>query len=167
MPPEDDLVEVLVVKHETAGGAVSEATPVEMGAQGKLVELIAIHYAVEYLGLPNVTWIVNMGLSSNPNHLLNPPISRAHFLGDSSIYGAFSHTFTMLIAGATYALGHWLDLQVVPLHGLIRPRRQIFVIRVDTPVATRVRLEIYYRPIAIKGIIKSTIDRKFGKYRRS
>jgi len=167
MLPEGDLVEVLVASHETSAGAVSEAIPIEMGGQGKLVELLGVHYLVNYPGSPTGPFILCLGLSSNPNHLLTPPAHRAAFLEDVSIYGAHIHCMAPVTAGENYATSHVIDTKIIPLYGIIRPRRQVFVVRGDTGTAILIRIEVYYRPIAVKGVLRNVIDRKFGKYRRS
>jgi len=163
MPLEDNSVEVLVISHATESGASSEASPIEMGGQGKLVQLLGIHYICNTIATPPGAWHLCLGLSSNPNHLLNPPAGREPFIRDISIYGSFIH----LHRAAGDGTSHSLSTAIIPLYGLIRPRRQIFVIRADTTTAIEIRVEVYYRPIAIQGIIRNVIDRKFGKYRRS
>lgn len=167
MPAEDKPVEVLNVFPRIETSPSEAAIPVEMGAQGNVVELIAIHYS-----LPDVSIIDNfrcmMVLSSNPNHLLNPPAGR--FLNSSTpgLYGAGYLVGNFMSNGINYAVSEVIKTLIIPLYGLMRPRRQVLIVSmtcVHAPMTCHV--EIYYRPVSLSNELENSINRKFGKFKRS
>lgn len=132
------------------------SAPIEMGAKGFAVELFAAHYFVE-----NAVGAFNshFALSSNPEHELTPPPTTNDFLSDPAIYGhSGSEIASTFLTSMT---------RIIPLYGIIRPRRQILVWVWDTATATNfIRAEIYYRLIELGKTELDTLNLKYGKYRR-
>jgi len=164
MPPEDRPVQVATIAHRTGVPDTYEGAPIEMGAIGEVVELLAVHYSLDVIGYPT-NWRLGLGLSSNPEHLLNPPGSYEEFLVHNSIYGKMVLVWNWQGTGVV-----WREFftQIIPLYGIIRPRRQVFTIAYEgvTSLLWCVA-EIYYRPVDVDKVTKDLVNRKFGKYRRS
>ncbi len=162
MPPEGN-VQIAAFGFEVPGVG-SGAFAVEIGAKGEAAKLLAIHYSLQRV-FPETGQRYQMALSSNPNHLLTQPPTEIAMLTDKALYAfwAFTHEEIVGAAGVWQAIQ---NTQVIPLYGLIRPRRQIFVFRSFAETTTNLRIEIYYTPISLGKTELDTLDLKYGKYRR-
>lgn len=157
-----DDVQVAVV-HERPESSDFGSKIIEMGGgEGNVVELIAVHWHIELVN-GAIMW-QSLALSSNPEHLLTPPADIASNQLDVALYGR------AVWIGRTDAVGEsWVaGTIVVPLYGIIRPRKQIMVwgIIASTSVVGLTG-EIYYRPVVLAQRDRDSINRKYGKYRRS
>lgn len=162
MPAEDNVQVV-------SRAIVTEATDnnslvIDVGARGQAVELLAIHYNFRQFNA-NETQYLLIALSSNPEHELVIPATAALFLSDASSYGflALNHLETVGAAGVWQVL---LPVIVVPLYGLVRPRRQILMWRFAGDSSLSLRADIYYRPVSLNKTELDSLNLKYGKYRR-
>ena len=163
MPPEGNTqVAVVSFRAATDTGA---SVVFEIGARGVAVELIAIHYQFSGGWLPDANRQLFIGLSSNPVHQQTPPVSIDQFLVDRAVYGIGYHHFlqVLTVEGARTIL---LETLVIPLYGLVRPRRQILVATGASGGAIQMRAEVYYRPTSLSRVDLDTLNLKYGKYRR-
>lgn len=138
--------------------------PMELGGgEGNLVKLVAVHWHIESIQFTSAVLIL-AGISSNPEHELTPPFDFDSFMQNKAIYGRGSWTAAALTSGFDSQNG-----VVVPLYGLIRPRRQIMIVSViNSTAATRVTGEVYYEPfVETNRVERDRVNREFGKYRRS
>ena len=163
MPQEGNVqvvVPTLAVVEGTTTGSV-----VEFGARGEAVALQGLHVAIEGFSSA-VELIVFVALSSNPGHLLTPPVTDAARRGDKALYGATIFACREELTstgGRTYCV----PSISTPLYGLIRPRRQILLINFINPgVTPTIRVEIYYKPLSLGKIELDALNLKYGKYRR-
>lgn len=138
--------------------------PVEMGARGEAVELLGIHTSITQVFDISGFYLAT-ALSSNPAWYPTPPIVTTQgLLEDKSVYGVgviLGQTITTVGAKA-------FTLPIIPLYGIVRPRRQILVWSFQLsggPVTFRV--EIYYRPVKLGKEDLDSLNLKYGKYRRS
>ena len=163
----DRPVQVVIVSGKIIETSFVAGYPVEMGAVGDAVELIAIHYNV--LALTHSSNLnLLMGLSSNPEHLLAPPADRVMFTVDPALYGTIINGWMRELVGESYGVGREYNPVIIPLHGLVRPRRQIFVVSYYALVfSVFYRAEIYYRPKSVGKDELDSINRKYGLYRRT
>ena len=138
------------------------STAIEMGAKGEAVSLLQMSISMgQILGPPGLN--LAAGLSSNPNHLLDPPISFGSLLLDPAIYGVMSVISDITVGGSH----NLLVTQSLDLKGILRPRRQILAIGYGTAAAVMVvRVEILYRPVTMGKNDLDTLNRKYGLYRR-
>ncbi len=138
---------------------------VELGGRGRLVQLWAIHHYMLNLGVTigaQVTWA--SALSSNPNHEGDLGLVVVDFLGDAALYGT---SLRNEIDSGT-SISRDVVTQIVPLYGLIRPRRQIWVLCLEDLLGNRgFGIEIYYSEIPMPRQDVITANRKYGKHRRS
>ncbi|KKL76935.1 hypothetical protein LCGC14_2039890 [marine sediment metagenome] len=150
--------------HISSNVSTGQGFAFQIGARGEAVELLGVHYF--YTGGPmNVDHSLLLGISSNPGHLTNPPSTLVGFLADKAIYGENIRDYRQLI---TVEGGRVSQIQtvIIPLYGLVRPRRQILVSLATTPSVQEVRAEVYYRPVTLSKIELDSLDLKYGKYRR-
>ena len=153
MPQEGNIQVVTFSKELTSPDFRSAA--IEVGARGEAVELLGVHYFLETI-LTAGTF--NVGLSSNPEHVLNPPATTDLFLFDPAIYGK---------SGWQKLNVNESETRVIPLYGLIRPRRQIIVWAWESAsIVAILTIEVYYRPVQLSKTDLDTLNLKYGKYRR-
>ena len=160
--PREGNVQVVVVPVSAAANASGSAV-VEIGARGEAVEILGIHFGIEQF-VSNATQVLHIGLSTNPSHELTPPVSTTAFLTDKAIYGSMDLSNAEVVGAA----GIWqatVSTNVIPLYGIIRPRRQILVWRMEGP-GVPIRSEIYYRPLNLNKTDLDALNLKYGKYRR-
>lgn len=166
MHPEDDI-EVAVSYWRTGASPTYESKPIEMGARGEVVSILGVHYSLDYL-VSGVLGYRYIALSSNPGHELTPPSTQDLFFGDKAFYAFASFINVFKVTGDHYGLNDHFFSIFVPLYGMVRPRRQIICIgNLVGNEQFRLRTEVYYRPVHLGQPDLVTINRKFGKYRRS
>ena len=150
-----------------AAGNEARGVPIEMGARGEAVELWAIHHSIERLPSSSTSLVLYSGLSSNPE--LEGPIvpTLRPFIADKSIYGLSAQTWEVDIGIGGVVL-NYQRTQIIPLYGIVRPRRQIWVFLHTTvpDISGEIRIEVYYRPISLNKTDLDALNLKFGKYRR-
>jgi hypothetical protein len=157
-------VQVAVAGLRVPSGNTVDSAVVEMGGgEGNLVELLAVHWHVESVQGGAAVLLV-AGLSSNPEHELSPPADFIESMQDPAVYGRASWTGQLHTSGFDSQNG-----VVIPLYGLIRPRRQIMVfININDTTLTQFTGEVYYEPFTEPNRVdRERVNREFGKYRRS
>lgn len=181
--PQDDEMQVGVF-HAFSGTAISEegSLPVELGGgEGNLVRIWACHWAIDFINLESdhgagIDRLIGLGLSSNPEHELTPLVDFQDFQRSQAVYAraqwVFNHRHSSLQNGINWADNEDISVrtvpQLVPLYGLVRPRRQIMVwTLINGTARTGMRLEIYYTPFGATRTEREEVNRKYGKYRRS
>lgn len=155
---------------DTPEAVAWEGIPIEMGGRGGVVQLWAAHYytgQVDEVVNQNRIWAT--GLSSNPahegQHVLAFDIEE--FFTSPAIYASMVHAShsRQLTSGS---MTHEFLTQVIPLYGLIRPRRQIWMqFEIKHDGSLRTGIEVYYSELEPPRVQEETVNRKYGKYRRS
>lgn len=170
--PADDNLDLQVSRYSTDGyfspGATWRGTPIELGGRGRLVKLWSVHYSVSEINDdPTTLDLWYNALSSNPEHQGDYIATTDAFFQDKALYG--TAVFGQRInKSATGGASRWVWTQIIPLHGLIRPRRQIWVLfRNGWAEWYQFGMEIYYSEIPMLPGDIITANRKYGKYRRS
>ncbi len=163
--PDEGKVQIVRRSLVIPTGARPISTPVEMGAKGEAVELLGIHTSLfNFSSLDTFTLIT--ALSFNPSHEQLTPTDRIAMIADPALYGtslSFKSEDLTVEGGRVYEQ----NTQIIPLYGLVRPRRQILVVLYTSIGATgHIRIEIYYRPIRLSKVDLDSLNLKFGKYRR-
>jgi hypothetical protein len=147
------------------------AEVVEVGGRGKLVQLWQVIYHFYDIVTANAALIIADALSEDPNHELAPPATIAAFAESRALYGrSVWTTQATQVTAVGYYHSQWQN-QIVPLYGIIRPRRQLWVtyaVQGQPPALGKRSMELYYSVVPdLPGAIKDAINRKRGKYRRS
>jgi len=141
------------------------AVPVEFPVGlNQVVSLIAVHWSIEFTRLAAGQGLFWAALSENPNHLATPPAGVAEFQGDPDMYGMACFIGNM--AGAHFN-PTVLQPHVIPLYGILRPKRQVAVFANVWGTNLGCRCEIYYEEEEPAGAIVDAISRRSGKSRRS
>lgn len=134
---------------------------------GQVVSLIAIHWHLEQVKSSTGAGLLMAALSENPEHLANPPIGVAEFQGDPDMYGMATWASFSLVNGSDWARDSVTHSLIVPLYGMLRPKRQIAVFANVWVDYTGVRGEIYYEEETPSSEVVNAISRRYGKYRRT
>lgn len=138
-----------------------------LGGRGNAVKLHGIHYTIDYFVVGSPCYLA-FALSSNPAHELTPPPTQGDVWEDPALYGLGSFLYSSDFGGTDFGAAVAFRNIVIPLYGLIRPRRIIMVCQIlHSNYDIRVRGELYYEPITLDTISLDTLDRKYGKYRRT
>lgn len=144
------------------------ATPVEFPIGiNQAVSLIAIHWHIETIHSPSTDALVVCALSENPEHELNPPTGVAEFQGDPDLYGMATFLTSWTHSGTEGQSQTSFGTLVIPLYGMLRPKRQVAVFANIWGVTIGIRGEIYYEPEIPSREIVNAINRRYGKYRRA
>ena len=161
-----DKIEVACVYSRITSPAYS-SMPFELGGRGNAVKLYGISYHIDYFVVASTCYLY-FALSSNPTHELTPPGNEDIFWADQALYGFAAKSMSSQFGAADYGAAAVLQSQYVPLYGIIRPRRIIFVaITLHLNYSIRTRAELYYEPVELGGIELDTLNRKYGRYRRT
>ena len=167
--PQGDNVQVAIVERRPIATNYGSAV-VAMGGLGQAVRIYAVHYHLDYFKTEE-TFYFAAALSSNPLHEITPPDDQDLFYEDEALYGFVSYVHSPYVAvgaGEAYGLSDHYKSQIIPLYGIIRPRRQVLCwYHLASSAQSRIRAEIYYEPITLGKNDLETLDRKFGKYRRT
>jgi len=105
-------------------------------------------------------------LSSNPEHEGELDLGLDDLFGSPAIYATRMHVNRCdLVSTGGYA---WHDeTEIIPLYGIIRPRRQVWVeYMVAHDGSNRTGIEIYYSEIDATRPQEAQVNYKYGKYRR-
>ena len=162
MPAEGNVQ--IVSYYTTLAASDFRSTVLEMGARGEAVELIGINFSIESFPAAEQQFMA-VGLSSNPTHGDSPPSSLPAIMENKAIYALFMARHTEFVGAA----GVWqtsIETKVIPLFGLIRPRRQILVWGFGGDSVSAFRAEVFYRPVSLGKTELDTLNLKYGKYRR-
>ena len=162
--PQEGNVQVSTFFATVATGQVVSQV-VEMGAKGQAVELLGIHTSFFQMRANSIARI-STALSTNPEHLLAPPTSVVEMLRAKSLYGLSitGHETALVVEGGNDQ--SWTSI-IIPLYGIIRPRRQILILGQSGGVAgNEFKVEVYYRPSELSKVELDALNLKYGKYRR-
>ena len=152
-----------MVMHNRVTSPDFGAQIVEMGGgEGNVVELLAVHWSFELWQSGSTSWI-SLAISSNPEHLLAPPIDLAFFQADPALYGRATWIMRNNPPAALTA-----TTLVIPLYEMIRPRKQLFVWGlINGDSLTGMTGELYYRPVVMSIHRKSYSPELFRRSRRT
>lgn len=161
-----DEVKVATFSHEETGLAFSHGLPIEVGGRGRVVQIWAIHHHLSNFDTTIAFAQYGSGLSENPEHHANPPVSVAALAQSKAVYGRIVWNTGWAGPGGSFDVATW----VIPTYGIIRPRRQIWVsVGIQGEINDFLpAIEIYYTPIDdLPRQVVNSINRARGKYRRS
>ena len=164
MPQEGNAQVAVFSRIGMVSGAV-QGNPVEIGARGQAIKLLGLSLSIADI-IATAAYEFFFALSSNPEHELNPPATGNDRFTSRALYGT---VFLQKAQNLQVEGGRVYEntTVVVPLHGIVRPRRQIAVsIFTQAGVTGRLRVEIYYQPQAISKVELDALNLKYGKYRR-
>lgn len=162
-----DLIKKKVVYLRSTSAAY-DSIPVEFPVGlSDAVSLIAIHWHIESLLHTASSVLVMCALSENPEHEIAAPIGVAEFQGNSDLYGmaTWVGSFHSSVDGNSVARA--LGTIVVPLYGMLRPKRQVAVFANISGMLIGMRGEIYYEEETPSHQVVDAISRRYGKYRRT
>ena len=142
--------------------------PIEIGAKGKLVKIHGVHYLSGYLEtLESGTHHWATALSSNPEHAGDLALGLDDFYGSPALYASHHWNYRVMTSDAGRAM-MWDKTAIIPLYGLIRPSRQVWInYKIVRDPVDRWAVEIYYEDVEIGRVDQDAYNRKYGKYRRS
>lgn len=142
--------------------------PVELGGRGGVVQMWGIHHYIDgNHGGASVHAIWASALSSNPDHEGELALGLDDYFGSPAMYGTHVYSESQLYtpSGGASTIRHLTA--VIPLYGIIRPRRQIWVqYFVTFAGSNRSGIEIYYSEIDATRRQEAQVNYKYGKYRR-
>lgn len=169
MHPDDDVQVATFALPPDEQFVYSFGVPVQLGGRGKVVRMWAVHYHCYFIDPDSQTLDYRQALSENPEHLDRPPVLTAEFAQDKALYGRAIWDSELAFLPAAVTSERSRVSQLVPLYGLIRPRRQVWVgIIVQGLKDISPCIEVYYSPVNdLPRPIIDTINRARGKYRRS
>lgn len=136
-------------------------------AKSGLVAIIAVHYGIELVRTAaNADILIQMGLSSNPEHEDVGAGDFDEMTADKAVYGKATLQSNHDGAGDSTAT-RWSH--EVPCYGLVRPRRQIWVWSIlNETAATGLWVELWYLPFDEASAVEvDYINQTYGKYRRA
>ncbi len=166
MPREDNPVQVAVDAVDITS-PIFDARAIEMGAEGDLVKLLSVRYFVESMPTNIDLQLIN-ALSGNPTRIDVPHVTDAEFLSDRALYGMATMTGIGTNIGAAGSYSLLIENQIIPLHGIVRPRRQLWCYHFQAAaIALTIRIELYYKPVKVDRVTYDLINRKYGLYRRT
>jgi len=163
-----DLIKKKAIYTRTTASSYT-AIPVEFPIGiGQVVSLIAIHWHIETIHTDSTDGLIIAALSENPEHELNPPAGVAEFQSDPDLYGTGTFLSTWTHAGTEGQSQTSFGTLVIPLYGILRPKRQVAVFaQIWAAAFLGIRGEIYYEPETPSAEIVNAINRRYGKYRRT
>lgn len=165
MPVDDEIqVGVFYFRPPSPG---SGSSPIEMGGgEGNLVRILACHWNFELVNtFSGAQTFFGVALSSNPEHELTPLVNFEDFQANKALYARSLEVLQHFGTGDTTA---WRETQIIPVYGLVRPRRQIMVSTLLTQeLVTGIGLEVYYQAFSAPFTEREEVNRKYGKYRRT
>jgi len=164
MPREDRPVQVASLGYKLTGSPNDRGLPFEMGAVGEAVELLAVHYHVADITAANAGYIY-FALSSKASTA--SLLSHAFFFQTHDFYGVHCWQWALSPNGINWISNVQIQSAVVPLYGIIRPRRQMWHIRILAVSIPYIRMEVYYRPVELPREELDLLNRKYGLYRRT
>ncbi|MBA7554137.1 hypothetical protein ES705_46749 [subsurface metagenome] len=141
--------------------------PINM--QGKAVRLWAVHYSIAVaLGQTGSGLWVN-ALSSNPSHEgEQAALNLDYFVRSPDLYGTSAWIDRVIVWEPAGVGITRTSTKIIPLYGIIRPVRQIWIVYLVGFVGSdRMICEIYYEPIELAKSDLDSLNRKYGRYRRT
>ncbi len=161
--------QVLVTEMHTLETNPSISIPIEAGARGELIAINSVIYSPPDIST-TVHMIILTALSSNPEHEAKPPASIGEFSESKALYAKKVWVNEGSIRGeADYAMAWSIETKAIELYGLLRPRRQIWVVYAVSmiPNTKWFGLELNYRPVKVDDATLSEYNTKYGLYRRA
>ena len=161
--------QVLVAEMHAEASNPSISVPIEAGARGELIAINSVSYtppdpdAVEHS-------MIMSALSTNPEHEAKPPASIKEFMESKALYAKNVLYVMGKAAGESYGWQIDIRTDVIELYGLLRPRRQIWVIYAVFMHGFEISwygLELNYRPVKVDDITLSEYNQRYGLYKRS
>jgi len=168
MPQEDKDVLIASIIFPHVEDSAELAQPMDTAARLS-TEAIKLH-GVEYnmsawdRNLVDVNCI--FCLSSNPEHLVGPP-SMIEIFDSEATYAIYKWDGRAAVAGTDNGYARMFNTGIIPLYGLIVPRRQIVCLDNNMGSTIKMRANIYYSIVQKKSDIIETLNRQRGKYRRT
>ena len=168
--PQDDEMQVGVFYLPEVGALTNIGQAIEFGGgEGNLVRLWAAHWSIEFTDTRDgpVFSFLGCAISSDPEHILNPPGGFQDALGHKALYARAIWNYAHDGIGDTTS---FTNTQVIPLYGLVRPRRQVMTaiqLWGELEEVNSIGLEVYYTPMSAIRTEREEVNRKYGKYRRS
>ena len=160
--------QVLVAEMHTGEANPSISVPIVAGARGELMAINSVRYTPPDLGTEIHPFIVT-ALSTNPEHEANPPASIGEFMTSKALYAKHVFLAQGNVLGDSYAYQVYMETASVELYGLLRPRRQIWVL-----YAVKMKgfdiwfgLELNYKPVKVEDITLMEYNKRYGLYKRT
>ena len=160
--------QVLVTEMHTKESNPSISVPIEAGARGELIAINSVRYtppspiAIHH-------WILLTALSTNPEHEETPPASIPEFMESHALYAKSMLTARGPVAVTEYQTRS--ETVHVNLYGLLRPRRQIWVmyaVAITTGSAeVWIGLELNYIPVKVDDVTLNEYNHRYGLYKRA
>ncbi|MBA7553132.1 hypothetical protein ES705_45719 [subsurface metagenome] len=162
--------QVLVHWMSTLETNPSISVPIEAGARGELIAINSVIYTP-----PDISTTVHMtlmtALSTNPEHEAKPPASIKEFMESKALYAkkVWINEGSIIPNAGGYAIAWSIETKAIELYGLLRPRRQIWVVYAVSmiPQYKWFGLEVNYRPVKIDDITLSEYNQRYGLYKRT
>jgi hypothetical protein len=156
--------QVLVAEMHTLETNPSISVPIEAGARGELIAINSVIYTPPDIGMAPHPAIWS-ALSTNPEHEDNPPASIKEFMESKALYA--KNFWVENCSGEGYPL-HTVETKTIELYGLLRPRRQIWVVYAVFMIAQTkwFGLELNYRPVRVDDVTLSEYNQRYGLYKR-
>jgi hypothetical protein len=145
----------------------SISVPIEAGARGELIAINSVIYTPPDIGMI-FHMIIMSALSTNPEHEENPPASIREFMESKALYAKKVYVCNSILQGLEYDIGFLLETKAIELYGLLRPRRQIWVVYAVNMLVVKAwfGLEINYRPVRVDDVTLSEYNQRYGLYKR-
>jgi hypothetical protein len=166
MPAEDEVKVATVMDSNGLADGDQLALPVEFSVGiSQVAELLAVHWNISAFGHSSVTYY-SACLSSNPEHLLTAPTSIGMFQSEAT-YGLYHWDSRVVVAGTDNAYVYKTETAVIPLYGILVPKRQVVCWESEMVSTVIFKAEIYYRVKTISRQLVDAINIKQGKFRRT
>ncbi|MBA7582409.1 hypothetical protein ES708_24337 [subsurface metagenome] len=159
--------QVLVAEMHTLETNPSISVPIETGARGELIAINSVIYTPPDISTAT-HMIIMLALSTNPEHEARPPASIREFRESKALYAKTVFINQAVLLGEDYSLGWQAEAKVIELYGLLRPRRQIWVVYAVNmvPFEKWFGLELNYRPVKVDDVTLSEYNQRYGLYKR-
>ncbi|MBA7548534.1 hypothetical protein ES705_40995 [subsurface metagenome] len=155
--------QVLVSDIHTEETNPSIGLPILAGARGELMAINSVRYTPPDLA-DDFHWIMMFAMSTNPEHEENPPASIQEFMESKALYAKH----VIISRSVESVLMTRVETNHIELYGLLRPRRQIWVLyAVNMTGAMKwFGLEINYIPVKVDDVTLSEYNQRYGLYKR-
>lgn len=164
---DNDIKRILLYNRTAQSTYTAQVVEFPIGSKAA-VALIAIHWSLEQACNATASHLFMLALSENPDHLLNPPVGVAETMGNPALYGMATFSAYAEANGSGYAWEHEAITQIVPLYGMLRPKRQVVIFaNIWGAGLCGVRGEIFYKEVMPPMEVINAMNRRYGKYRRS
>ncbi|MBA7538672.1 hypothetical protein ES705_30953 [subsurface metagenome] len=155
--------QVLVAEIHTEETNPSIGIPILAGARGELMAINSVRYTPPDLA-DDFHWIMMFAISTNPEHEDTPPASIREFMESKALYAKH----VIISRSVETILRSRVDTRHVELYGLLRPRRQIWIVyAVNMTGANKwFGLELNYIPVKVDDVTLSEYNNRYGLYKR-